>query len=437
MQQKSGSGAPEREGYAPQAGSNYKYYALAILTVGYMVNYLDRQILSVVLPSVQAEFGVSDTALGLLSGIAFAAFYATLGIPIALLADRVSRKTIISVALAIFSGMTVLCGLSVQFWQLVLARIGVGVGEAGTSPPSHSIIADLFPPENRATALALYSAGLNAGLMIGFFGGGWIDELYGWRWAFLLAGFPGLVLAVITYITLREPVRGLSDGYTAKADAPPVLDVVRHLITQRSFRHLALGGAMNAFAGYGAVAFTPLFLFRSHDMTSGEIGTVLALLYGVIGGAGTFTAGYFADRMARRGVAWNMYVPIIAILAAMPFSVTFLLAGNTTLALFAAVVPSFAGAVYLGPIFSMTQGLVPLRMRATASAILLFILNIIGLGLGPQAVGIFSDLFNPWLGQDSLRYALLLAAGANIWSAVHFYLASRTLKEDLARVPRG
>jgi len=412
----------------------HRHYALALLTFVYVVNYLDRQILSILLQPIKEEFGVSDTALGFLSGITFAVFYATLGIPIAMLADRFSRKKIIAVSLTLFSVMTVACGMVVQFWQLVLARIGVGIGEAGTSPPSHSIIADLYPPEKRATALAIFSAGLNVGIMIGFFGGGLVNELYGWRVAFLCAGLPGLFLAFAVLVTLKEPQRGHSEGLAASSDAPRFFEVARTLWQQRSFRHIAFGAAMNAFAGYGAVTFTPAFLYRSHGLSTAEIGTALALIYGVAGGAGTFLAGYFADRFSRGGVQWNMYVPAIAILAVVPFGFVFYLHPNMIVALCAAVLPSMAGAVYLGPCLSMTQGLVPLRMRATAAAVLLFVINIIGLGLGPQTVGLVSDLLNPSLGQDSLRWALLIAGVGNIWSALHFYLASRTLKADLAKV---
>ena len=195
----------------PEPKSNYRWYALAMLTTVYIVNFVDRQILSILLSDIKAAFDVSDTYLGFLSGISFALFYATLGIPIAMWADRGNRRNIITLALTVFSVMTALCGFAANFVQLALARIGVGVGEAGASPPSHSIIADLFPPKERATAMGIFAVGVNIGIMIGFFAGGWIRDVYGWRIAFMAVGAPGLVVALFVRIFLKEPVRGASD----------------------------------------------------------------------------------------------------------------------------------------------------------------------------------------------------------------------------------
>ncbi|MGF1455766.1 MAG: spinster family MFS transporter [Alphaproteobacteria bacterium] len=417
-----------------------RHIALAILTLIYILNYMDRQILSVLLQPIKEEFGVSDGTLGLLSGVTFALFYATLGIPIALLADRVNRRNVIAISLTVFSLMTVLCGMATQFWHLLLARIGVGIGEAGTSPPSHSMIADLYPPEQRATALAVYATGVNIGLMLGFFGAGWLNELYGWRSAFLVAGVPGLVLAVIALIALKEPVRGAADLRAMPPAAPRpkqpavgAMTVLGTMWSKPSFRHLSFAGALFAFVGYGAVAWTPAFLIRTHGLTTGEVGTILSLMYGVLGLIGTIVGGGLADRLSKRDMRWQMGVPALAILASTPFGLGFFLSDDTTTALLFYTVPVLVGTVYLGPTFGSTQALAPLRMRAAAAALLLFILNIIGLGLGPWILGVLSDALRPQFGQDSLRYAMLIVSLVGLWSALHYALAARTLAADIAQ----
>lgn len=426
---------------AAEAGAGfstaYRHYILAILTLMYVVNYLDRQVLAILLQPIKAEFGVSDALLGLLVGPTFALFYATLGIPIARLADRFSRRNIIAISMGLFSAMTVVCGLAAQFWQLVIARVFTGVGEAGTGPSAQAVISDLYPPKERAAAQSFYSAGLNIGLLIAFFAGGWIAQTFGWRQAFLAAGIPGLLLFFVVMFTVREPARGHSESLADDGIAPSLVTVARLLWSQRSFRYIALGAAMTSFGGYGATAFVPAFLVRSHHLTLYEVGLIFAGIAGIGGWIGTFLSGVIADRLGKRDVRWNMYVPIGAVFLALPFQPVFYLADNTALAIAAAVIPSAMGAVFLGPCVTMTQGLVPLRMRATAAALFLFILNIIGLGLGPQTVGIVSDLLEPALGTDSLRYALLVTMVSGALGGFCYWRASKTLKADLARVSRA
>lgn len=414
----------------------YRHYALALLTGVYVLNYLDRQILSILLEPIKNEFGVSDTVLGFLSGFAFALFYATLGIPIAWLADRYNRKRIIVVSLTIFSGMTALCGLAVQFWQLALARIGVGIGEAGTSPPSHSILADLYPPQQRATALAIFSMGVNLGIMIGFFAGGWIAEVYGWRIAFITAGLPGLLIALIVVMTLREPPRGLSEPvkHDDASPKPAAWDVMRFMWSQKAWRYLLIACCINVFLGYGMVIWTPAFLMRSHEMSIGNVGTILALMQGLLGGLGAFAGGFFTDYMAKKDVRWSTWIPGLSIVVSLPLLALFWVIEPTWLAFVIYILPAFLGTVYLGPTFALTQSLVPVGMRAMAAAILLFIINIIGLGFGPQAVGFVSDLLNPMFGDDSLRYALLAGTPIGILVGVFYWVSAKYLKADLARV---
>ncbi len=419
----------------PAAGftPGYRTYVLVVLTLVYVVNYLDRQILGILLPQIQKEFTLTDTDLGFLSGTAFALLYATLGIPIAIFADRVNRRNIIAVSLATFSLMTVLSGYTVSFWQLVLTRFGTGIGEAGTAPSINSVLADLYPPEKRASALAFYAAGLNVGLLLGFFGGGWIAQHYGWRDAFLAAGLPGLAMVVLLLFTVREPVRGTVERL-ADVEAPPgIWAVARHLWRQPSFRWIALGTAMSAFGGYAAIFFVPKFLFVSHHMTQSEIGLALATLTGVCGAIGTYLGGFFSDRLGKRDVRYNMYVPIWAIFITIPFAPIFYLTPSTAVALAAGIIPGLTGACYLGPAYAMTQSLVPLRMRAQAVSILLFILNGIALGLGPLTVGKISDLLKPAFGADSLRYALMSSIVTGLTAAFCYWRASKTLKADLAR----
>jgi len=413
----------------------YRRYALGLLTAVYTVNYVDRQILAILLEPIKIDLSLTDTQLGLLF-TTFGIFYATLGLPIAMLADRTNRRNVITAAMTIFSGMTAACAFVGSFWQLMLARVLVGVGEAGSSPPSHSMIADMYEPKTRATALAVFSLGVNFGIFAGFLIGGYIAQWYGWRMAFLVVGLPGLALAVLVRMTLKEPPRGHSEGRVEAEDtsaAPTIFEVLRFLLAQPSFRHIAAGATLVSFVGYGAVAWLPPFLIRSHGMAVGDIGLALSLIIGIAGGLGTYGAGYLADKLGQRDVRWYMWVVAIAGIAAFPFGFSVYLVDDLSLALGLFIIPAAAGSLYLGPSLAMTQGLAPLKMRAAASALLLFILNIIGLGLGPQAVGIASDLLEPTYGVESLRYALLIMTPLGLWGAIHFYLAARTLGEDLER----
>jgi predicted MFS family arabinose efflux permease len=414
--------------------TRHRHYVLFMVTLVFVVNYLDRQILAILLPLIKADFKLSDSALGLLAGPAFAVVYATLGIPLALVADRVNRRNIIAGSLALFSLMTVFCNYASNFSQLLLARFGTGIGEAGTGPSINSMIADLYPPKERATALAIYSAGLNVGLLIAFFGGGWIAQHYGWRAAFLASGLPGLLLVILFLVTVEEPKRGHSDGLADQTAAPGLLVTSRFLWTQRSFRFIAFGTSMSAFGGYAAIAFVPSFLSRSHGMTPSQIGFFLALTTGVLGFAGTALSGVIADRVGKVDLGRTMLVPVVATFIGLPFTPIFYLSPSLTWTVMALCVPALLGASYLGPAYAATQGLVPLRMRATAAAILLFVLNMIGLGLGPQTVGILSDLLKPSLGADSLRWALLSTVVTGIAGAYCYWQASRTLQADMDRV---
>lgn len=413
----------------------YRNYALGVLFLGYVVNFIDRSILAILLEPIKHDLSLSDSELGLLGGLAFALFYATLGIPIAALADRWSRVKVLAISMIIWSAMTALCGMASNFITLLIARIGVGVGEAGASPPSHSLISDYFPIESRATALSIYALGIPFGSMVGNFVGGWGAEELGWRTTFFLVGIPGIFVAFLILATLKEPPRGLSEKREIKPDgtAPPTMkDVFRFLWTKKSFRHIGFAAGLHAFVGYGAGTWNAPFLIRSHEMPITEVGSWLAIISG-IGAIGTFAGGFLGDKISDRtgDHRWYLWVCGISTLIMVPFQLTAYLYDELWAVIPSLFVVSILGGMYLGPSFAMTQGLVTLRMRAVASAILLFMLNIIGMGLGPYFVGIASDLLAPNFAIHSLRYALCMAVLANLWAATHYFLGARTLRRDL------
>jgi predicted MFS family arabinose efflux permease len=413
------------------------WYALGLLTVVYTFNFIDRQLLAILQEAIKAELSLSDSQLGLLTGFAFAIFYVTAGIPIARWADRSNRRDIVALALFIWSGMTALSGFVQNYFQLLLARIGVGVGEAGGSPPSHSIISDIFPPNRRATAIGFYSMGVNIGILFGFLAGGWLNEFFGWRVAFMVVGVPGVILALLLRFTLREPIRGLHDNSSANPEPVPFGEVLKVLRTRRTFIHMALGAGLNAFCGYGIANWTASFMIRTYQMPTGELGTWLAAIIGLGGAISVFAGGMLADRLAPRDKRWYTWVPCIAGFIAVPFMAAVYLVDGPYLALTMSVIPGLLFQTYLGNTIATTHAIVGPRMRATASAVLFLILNIIGLGGGPWTVGFVSDLLAPTLGTESLRYAMLyVLPPVMAWSAVHFWLAGRSLREDFASAPR-
>jgi predicted MFS family arabinose efflux permease len=373
--------------------------------------------------------------MGFLGGAAFAIFYTFMGIPVARLADTSVRRNVVAVSLTVWSAMTFVCGLALNFWHLLAARIGVAIGEAGGSPPSHSMISDLFPPSRRATALAIYALGIPAGGMLGSLLGGWLNEAFDWRTAFMVVGLPGILLAVVVRLTLREPIRGATEPLPVVDEPPPpVAEVFRHLWSRRSFRYLALGAGLQSFVGYGVGYWIPAFLMRTHEMGTGLIGTWLFWL-GVPGMIGTFLGGWLGDRMSHRDVRWYVWLPGIANLIGLPFGVFFYLWHDPVVALAVSAIPAVLGGYYLGPTFALTQAMSTLRMRAMAASIILFFINLIGMGLGPQVTGLASDLLatHAGLGGESLRWALVGVLMVNVVASVCYFLASRDLRADLAR----
>lgn len=422
---------------APLVSDQVKRYTLGVLVVVYTFNFIDRQILSILIEPIKNDLNVSDFGMGLLSGTAFAIFYATLGMPLALIADRWNRRNLIGLSLAVWSGMTALSGLAMNFWQLAVARIGVGIGEAGCSPSAHSMLADLYAPQERATALGIYSLGIPIGIMFGLFAGGAIADAFGWRIAFFVVGLPGLLLSVLVFVTVKEPVRGQADGHVAPEVAeghPSILEVFRFLLHRRAFVHLATGAGLTAFVGYGLITWAPTFFVRSHEMSLTEAGFWLGLVLGIPGGFGIVAGGWISDRFGRRDARWYLWIVAVALMIGVPLGAAAFLVDAWWLSLLLLCVPVMLGNFYQGTTFAQVQGLAPVRMRAVAAAILLFVLNFIGFVFGPPAVGILSDMLLESFGTDALRYSLFTWGFVNIWAAVHFWRAGIHLPGDLARV---
>ncbi len=411
----------------------YKWFVLIILTLVYTFNFIDRQILVILQEPIKAELGLSDTQLGLLTGLAFAALYVILGIPIARLADVGNRKNIVAISLAIWSAMTALSGSVQSFLQLLLTRVGVGIGEAGGSPPAHSMISDYFPPEKRATALAIYSTGIYIGILLGFVVGGIIAKLYGWRIAFYALGIPGILLAVILYFTVREPTKGQQDPGGSITDTPSAKAVLKTLLGMPTFLFLAFACGFHTFVTYGISNFLPSFLQRVHGVDIATAGIMLGLTLGIGGGIGTFLGGYLADRFRKKDLRWYIWLPILASIINFLPSVILFFSNNVTLVIVASFFTSALTAIYMGPVLAITHSLVNAKMRALASAILFFVLNLIGLGFGPLTVGLLSDYLLPEFGNLSLRWAFCITFVSSGISLVLFYLGSKTYLADLKR----
>ena len=420
----------------------YRYYVAWLLCGVYTLSIMDRQLVAILVEPIRKEFVLKDWHMGLLSGLAFAIFYTTLGVPLARLADRNNRVTIMGVSLLVWSAFTGLTGLAKTFVHLLIARIGVAIGEAGCNPAAYSLIGDYFEPRRRATALSIFHMGGYIGSFLGLLLGGWIGHTYGWRAAFLLVGLPGVAVALLMRLTLRELPRGFSDPVRAVVEPPPVAQVVRSLLAKTSFRHLAFAAALHNFAVYGVGNWYAAFLMRSHGMNLAKAGTTLAICTVVGGAAGTYFGGMLSDRLAarRHDSRYYLWVPALSLIVGFPLSQGVLLFDDTSIviALLSPVV--MCSAAYLAPSITATYGLVGIRERALASAVLLFIINLIGLGLGPLFAGFASDQLRQMflergltadeaLGQG-LRWSLRIIVAVNLWSAAHYFIATRTLRAE-------
>jgi predicted MFS family arabinose efflux permease len=420
---------PATEDYS----SAYKRFVLLMLTIVYAFNFIDRQILVILQEPIKADMGLSDAQLGLLSGFTFAIIYVTAGIPIAYWADRGNRRNIVVLSLTVWSGMTALSGFVQNYTQLLLARVGVGLGEAGGSPPAHSMISDYYPPEHRGKALSFYSSGIYIGILVGFMFGGAIAEAFGWRTAFLVVGIPGVLFAVIVRLTVKEPPRGRWDNTDAKTTQPSIKETIALLKQRPSFWFIAVGCSLTAFVSYGNGNFLPSLLIRNHGMSLTEVGITLALVAGLMGAVGTILGGYLGDRFGAIDKRWYLWIPMIGgCIAFLPY--IYVIMSDHTVSAVAVLIPvQILSTLYLGPCIAVSHALVPPTMRALCSAILFFVLNMIGLGLGPFLTGLLSDMLAPAYGVDSLRYAMLCTAQVGLLAIFLLYQGAKRLPADLAK----
>ncbi len=414
----------------PKPTSAYRAYVLFILVVVYTLNFIDRQIIGILAIPIKEELGLTDTQLGLMGGLAFALLYTTLAIPIAMAADRMSRTWIMTGALVVWSGMTAVCGTAQSFWQLFLARVGVGIGEAGGVAPAYSLISDFFPPNQRARALSVYSFGIPIGSALGIVFGGIIATLVDWRFAFVVVGAAGIVVAPIFRATVREPVRGAFDTVGTESGAASLKEIMTVLMRKPGFWGLSLGAACSSMMGYGLFFWLPSFFVRSYEVTLLDASLVYGAILLVGGIAGTWLGGSLADRFGETDRSAYARIPAYAFLATVPFYLIGVLSPTLTISVLVLIVPTALGLAWLGPVISAVQHLVPPNMRATASAIFLFVNNLIGIGIGTFAIGAISDGLQARFGEESLRYAILTGTTFYLMAAIIFLLTARRLEQD-------
>ncbi len=421
----------------------HAHYALGLLTVTYVFNFLDRQLLAILVEPIKAEFGASDTAMGMLYGFAFALFYATLAIPVAALADRSVRRNILAYAAGLWSLMTVLCGFAAGFWQLLLVRIGVAVGEAGGVPPSQSLVNDYYPPDQRAFAMAVFSSATFIGTLVALVGGAYIAQTFSWRTAFIVVGAPGLLLAVLIRLTIREPARGAWDRSPPQntAETQSMFETIAGMWKLSAMRYAVLGCAFAGMAGYGIGYWTPSFLIRVYGMSLVEAGTMVGLVGASIGLVGSLFGGWLCDRLSKIDEKWRLLVPVLSLLLSLPLMSLFFvwpadqvfhvggLKLPSAIAIYAAA--GFVGSWWAAPTYVVVQALVPPGQRTLACAVLLLFMNLIGFGLGPVLIGLLSDLLQPALGAGSIRYALLIGMVTYVAGAACYFLASRRYKDQM------
>ena len=437
----------EVRGAASTASSAYRTYLMVLLTAAFALNLLDRQILNVLAEPIKRDLGLADWQLGALTGLSFALLHSVAAVPIARLADRGDRVKIVGFAILAWSLFTAACGVAGNFVQLLLLRVGVGVGEAGCQPPSQSLIVDHYPPAQRSGALGKFGLGKPVGAAIGLAAGGLLAEIVGWRWTLVIAGAPGLVIGLLVLLTLKDPRRNV--GAPPRAAQMPLRTVLRDLGRRRAFVFLMLGVALLSFMSYGANAFAASFYLRVHGQDIARIGesfgvgalAVVGVGMGLIGATagalGSFFGGYLGDRWGARDERAYALIPAIgAILGCAAYIAMFSVpSAMWSLALYAA--PAFLNNLWNGPASLAVQNLAGERARATALALVLFVGSALGMGLGPLTVGLMSDAFAASMGEaEGLRRAIVLCALVDILAGLCFWMASRWLRDDLAAVAR-
>ena len=420
-------------GVIPSPIGKLQARVLALLLLAYVFNFLDRQILSILKIPIKAELGLSDTQLGLMGGIAFASVYSTLAIPFARYADRGRRVKVIAVAVTVWSGFTALCGATLNFWQLFLARMGVGIGEAGGVAPSYALIADYFPPERRARALAIFSLGIPIGSALGLYFGGWIATALNWRWAFGLIGLAGVPVALAIWRFIPEPTRGALDAVEADTGEPRFRDVISLLLTKPSFWLLSFGAASASICGYGLGFWLPSYFNSSLGLPLDQIGTYFGSIVLVGGIFGIYLGGWLGDRLGGARPGAFALVPGVAFLLTAPLYAVAMFNQSFAFGLLLFTLAYMLSLTWLGPVINSVQNLVPPAMRATASASMLLINNLIGIGFGTFIFGYLSDVLKPIYGDESLRYSILYGLGFYLVAGALMLAAAITLKRDWYR----
>jgi MFS family permease len=414
--------------------STNRRYVLAVMTSVYMMNLVDRGLMALLLEPIKIELRLSDTQLGALTGITFGLFYATVGLPIARWADRGNRVTITALAIGLWGVTVMACLVVTTYVQLVFARIAAAVGEAGCKPPTYSLVGDYFPrPAERTRALAIYLAGSAAASLLSYVAGGWLNERYGWRLTFFIMGIPGLILAALVKLTIAEPRERVERTGAANEPSPPIRAVFRVLWRQRSLRHLSAGLILLYTMGSGLSPWYAAFMMRSHGASTAELGVWFGLIFGLGGLAGVLAGGYLASRWFADDERAQMRMCAVTLVCVVPLFVAFLTLPRKHQAFIALIPLVMVFSVFLGPVYALLQRLVADRMRATMMALVMLLANLIGMGVGPQVVGILSDALMPVLARDSLRYAMLITSFVALWAGYHFWQVGRTVREDLAR----
>ena len=413
----------------------YKNYMLILLTIIAAFNYLDRYVLALVLEPIKQEFQLSDGQLGLLTGFAFALFYASAGIPIARWADRGNRNTIVTITTGLWSAMVALSGLVGSFYQLLLVRVGVAVGEAGCLPTGQSLISDYFDRAERPRAMAIYWMCAPISVILGYFGGGWLAEYLGWRMTFVVMGLPGILIAIIAKFTLREP--RIKESLVVAPDQPSFKDVIYSLWKGPSFRHIVVAFCIAYFFGLGIGQWLPTFFIRSHGMGAGEVGSWLALTWGICGVLGTYLGGLLAGRYANHKEGLQMRAVALLFILNGFLYVMICLSLSQVVALTLLGLTGVTFGLTSAVVFSAILSLVNDRMRSTAMALIFLLANLVGLGLGPIAVGLLSDVLMPQYGNESLRYALVLFSPGYVWVAFHYWKSGRTIEAEISIAEAG
>lgn len=412
----------------------YKRYVLACLTAVWMLNLVDRALMMLLLQPIKEDLQLTDTQLGLLTGIAFGLFYATFGVPVARWADRGNRVTITSAAIGLW-GLTVMsCVFVSSYVQLAFARIAAAVGEAGCKPPTYSLVGDYFPGvTERTQAMAIYMAGGPVAALVSFVIGGWLNDLYGWRMTFFLMGVPGLLLALLVRLTVVEPRELRKVTQVQEQPQPSMKEVLLVLWSQRSCRHLCIALILLYTMGYGLGPWYAAFLMRSHGMSTSEVGLWMGLIISIGGASGILMGGYLATKWFGGNERGQMRLSAVSLVLLVPCFVAFLLLPGKYQALMAFVPLQLVLNTFMGPTYALLQRLVVDEMRATMMAVIMLLTNLIGMGVGPQIVGVVSDLLMPTFQEHSLRFAMLLMSLVSLWSSYHFWRVGSTVKEDLTR----